>query len=155
MIRGIKIGFSGSQHGMNQTQATLVYDLLNSWRYTETLSNLAVINEFHHGDCIRADNYAHQIAQHFGYETHIHPPIEERKRAFSCDGDKHYIAQDYLVRNHIIVEMTDRLITAPNTCREQLRSGTWATYRYAKKCGKKVYLLLPDGVIETFDGYLR
>lgn len=147
MIRGIKVGFTGSQHGMNQTQAEIVYDLLQAWRYAETLSNLSVINEFHHGDCIRADNYAHQIAQHLGYETHIHPPIDERKRAFSCDGDKHYIAQDYLDRNHIIVEMTDRLIATPKEMEEQVRGGTWSTYRYAKKCGKKIWLISPSGRI--------
>lgn len=149
MTRGIRVGFTGSQYGMNQTQAVIVYDLLYTWR------NSVHINEFHHGDCVGADNYAHQIAQHLGYETHIHPPIDERKRAFSCDGDKHYPPQDYLTRNHIIVEMTDRLIATPKETEEQLRSGTWATYRYAKKCDKKVWLVLPSGIVETFDGYLR
>lgn len=149
MTRGIRVGFTGSQHGMNETQAVIVFGLLEDWRRHN------YINEFHHGDCIRADNYAHQIAQYLGYETHIHPPIDERKRAFSCDGDKHYIAQDYLNRNHIIVEMTDRLIATPREMEEQLRSGTWATYRYAKKCGKKIWLILPNGKIGLFSGYLK
>lgn len=148
MIRGIKVGFTGSQFGMNQAQAVNVYTLLSSWR------DPSCINEFHHGDCIGADNQAHQIAQYLGYETHVHPPIDERKRAFSCDGDRHYIAQDYITRNHIIVEMTDRLIATPREVEEALRSGTWATYRYAKKCGKKIWLILPDGIIKIWEGDL-
>lgn len=139
MIRGIKVGFSGSQYGMNQTQAEITFGLLGSWR------QLDCINEFHHGDCVQADNYAHQIAQHLGYETHIHPPIDERKRAFSCDGDRHYLSQDYLTRNHIIVEMVDRMIFTPREEEEITRSGTWSTLRYADKCQKKTWLILPSG----------
>jgi predicted Rossmann fold nucleotide-binding protein DprA/Smf involved in DNA uptake len=52
----------------------------------------------------------------------------------------------YLERNHAIVNESDFLIAAPDGP-ETLRSGTWATVRYARKVGKRVLVIMPNGEI--------
>jgi hypothetical protein len=56
-------------------------------------------------------------------------------------------AKPYLVRNHEIVDDSQVLIAAPKEFTEQLRSGTWATIRYARKIGRTVRIVFPDGSI--------
>lgn len=51
----------------------------------------------------------------------------------------------YLWRNHQIVDATSALIAAPFGFEEELRSGTWATVRYARKLGRPVRFFWPDG----------
>lgn len=107
------------------------------------------ISEFHHGDCIGADKEAHDIMVH---EHHIviHPPSNPKKRAF-CQGEHFCIEyrkpKDYISRNHDIVDETDMLIACPCGHSEVIRSGTWATIRYATKRGKLVFIIYPDGTI--------
>jgi len=37
------------------------------------------------------------------------------------------------------------VLACPAQKREQLRSGTWATIRYARKTGVKMFVIFPDG----------
>lgn len=53
----------------------------------------------------------------------------------------HPAGDDPLARNRRIVAAVDVLIAAPETDREELRSGTWATIRYARAAGKPVVML--------------
>lgn len=55
----------------------------------------------------------------------------------------------YLDRNHDIVDATDVLIAVPNSVKEELRSGTWATIRYAKRTKQPLMVIPPDGHILT------
>ena len=50
-----------------------------------------------------------------------------------------------LVRNHKIVGAVHLLIATPKTDKEELRSGTWATIRYAKKVRLSTCIVYPDG----------
>ncbi|HVJ71640.1 MAG TPA: hypothetical protein VM531_09070 [Sphingomicrobium sp.] len=136
----MNIGFSGTQRGMTVAQQEAVERLLGS--FDDELT------EFHHGDCVGADAEAHKLARHWAdCEIHAHPPIENGKRAY-CKADVVHPERAYLVRNRIIVDMTETLICAPGEDREVLRSGTWATYRYAKKkIGRSVYTVWPDGTV--------
>jgi hypothetical protein len=43
------------------------------------------------------------------------------------------------------------VIAAPMSSAEILRSGTWATIRYARKAGKPVLIIWPNGEL-GFDG---
>jgi hypothetical protein len=63
-------------------------------------------------------------------------------RAF-CKGDTVYPEKEYIERNHNIVDNTDMLIAFPSTKTEILKSGTWATIRYARKKGKKIIIIDP------------
>lgn len=124
------IGFTGSQSGMSLRQLQALLAIASSF----------APHEFHHGDCIGADAEAHDLFTEFGWLTVIHPPDEPRKRAFK-NGDKVLAADGYLVRNHSIVDSCALLIAAPSTHEEVLRSGTWATVRYARRQAKPTIVL--------------
>lgn len=128
-----KIGFTGTQRGMTDSQKQDLTALLTRYRPSE----------FHHGDCIGADAQAHAIAISLGIRVIIHPPRYASKRA-NCTGAAETRPPDeYLIRNSHIVAETDRLFATPGERAEQLRSGTWATVRCARRTQKPVHLILP------------
>ena len=131
----MKVGFTGTQRGMTDMQTSALRSLLR-----------ATDGEFHHGDCIGADDQAHDVAVALGLIPVIHPPINSAKRAWNtahqgriCEPKK------YLARNKDIVRETEMLIAAPGEDNEQLRSGTWSTVRFARKLGRAIWVIFPDG----------
>jgi hypothetical protein len=56
-------------------------------------------------------------------------------------------AADALLEPRRIPWKTASLIAAPAEPEEQLLSGTWSTVRFARKLGKPVFLILPDGTV--------
>jgi hypothetical protein len=133
----MRVGFTGTQQGMTDAQKEQVLRILAEYH----------VDEFHHGDCIGADEEFHNIvAETFGNENIIiHPPSAQQKRAF-CKGGKWRKPKAYLDRNFDIVDETDILIATPKEDHEVLRSGTWATIRYGRKdSGYHVYCIYPDG----------
>ncbi len=128
----MKVGFTGTREGMSQPQKeALVLQLyeLNP-------------SEFHHGDCVGADEEAHRIVREFfpSCQIHVYPPLSEWKRAFT-KGDVIYEPEMYLERDRNIVRNTELLIGAPLTKNEILRSGTWTTIRFGKGLGRRVIIL--------------
>jgi len=133
----MKIGFTGTHLGMNDRQLSKLDSMLRA------LSAPGAIDEFHHGDCIGADEQFHQ-AVNDPEKTFIHPPRNDYRRAWCYS--KHILKpKPYIERDHDIVDSTDVLIATPKTALEVLRSGTWATVRYAIKRGKKVIMIYPRG----------
>lgn len=130
------MGFSGTREGMTEVQKTMLRRLLGE--YTPT--------EFHHGDCVGADAEAHDIVRElfdpFACRIIIHPPRAVADRAWK-EGDTILEAREFLTRNRDIVNACDVLIVTPKESQEQLRSGTWATYRWAVKTGKKRHVVYP------------
>lgn len=135
----MNIGFTGTQNGMTDEQRA------NLLTY---LANESVT--FHHGDCIGADAEAHELALYTAQDIVVHPPIDERKRAF-CVGANVVWREPlaYLDRDRAIVDETIELFATPALMAEELRSGTWATIRYARKQGKPVTIIWPDGTVES------
>lgn len=132
----MKIGFTGTQKGMSVEQKQT---------FNRFFENVCVA-EFHHGDCVGADNDAHEIMAKDHYmKIVIHPPKNPLKRAFCEDYDEIRKKKEYLDRNHDIVDETECLWATPSGFQEELRSGTWATIRYAKKKGSMVLIIWPDG----------
>jgi len=131
----MKIGFTGTQKGMTDKQKEKLRDILSRQIYPN--HNI----EFHHGDCIGADSEAHKIAKEMGFVVHIHPPIKPNKRAF-CQGDVEHIKKDYLIRDYDIIDAATILIACP-AGKEELRSGTWATVRYARKISRPITIIMP------------
>lgn len=119
------IGFTGTQRGLSATQHAALVEFFSKTEVTE----------FHHGDCIGADAEAHDIATEYGIRIVIHPPLFAGKRACKS-ADVVLPPLSYLERNHAIVDAVELLVVAPESNKEELRSGTWATYRYAKKLNK-------------------
>jgi imidazole glycerol phosphate synthase subunit HisF len=142
-----RIGITGTQLGGTFAQLMTLRQFL-----------LPVNTELHHGDCIGVDAQAHATmlvikrnSDLYGNQAIvIHPSDNPKKRAF-CEGyDSIWPEAPYLIRNHNIVNATDLLIAVPYTDEEQLRSGTWATVRYANRIGKLVLVIMRDGSIRPY-----
>lgn len=130
------LGFTGTREGMTQQQKLALGELLDT-KYGMN------IGEFHHGDCEGADTQAHLIAKSRGWNIVIHPPDKNYARAYNVGYSSIRLPIPFLARNHNIVDECSVLIAAPHDTEEQLRSGTWATIRYARKQGKTVVILNP------------
>ena len=88
----------------------------------------------HHGDCVGADEQAHDMAVALGLDIIIHPPADEKFRAFCVERVVEIRPPlPYMTRNRNMVSIVGMLIAAPAQQREIVRSGTWATIRYADK----------------------
>jgi len=131
----MKIGFTGTQSGITDYQMDAIAEALR------TLKKHG-FDEFHHGDCQGADTIASSIAIALDYKIILHPPINQSKRGWNaCDYERP--AKDYLDRNHDIVDEADFMIATPFRDVEELRSGTWATIRYAMKKLKRMIIIYP------------
>jgi hypothetical protein len=102
----------------------------------------------HHGDCVGGDARADMLMRQRRYLIHVHPPDEDRYRAFLQRGAvKVSKPKPYLGRNHDIVDDCEVLIALPRLSFEELRSGTWATVRYARRLKRRIILIYPNGDI--------
>lgn len=129
----LKYGFTGTRSGMNDFQKQQIINLIQKDIF---LGNFI---EVHHGDCLGADKDMHDICEMLNIKTIIHPPIDQKLRAF-CNSNYIHNPKQYLCRNKDIVNDTDILLACPFSKKEEYRSGTWSTIRYAKKCGKNILI---------------
>lgn len=131
------VGFTGSRHkNMPRRQAYTVIEIL-----FELGGNDAW---FHHGRNKMRDDQAARIAKVLGYQLAGHTPTDISKMG-SVINDLNYPAMKYLDRNHRLVQDVDLLIAAPLGSYEILRSGTWATVRYAVKQRRLGFVVWPNG----------
>ena len=103
------------------------------------------ISELHHGDCVGVDAQAHEIALPFSedaFRIHVHPPSTNKYRAGKL-GHVNLLPDEYMARNRAIVECVDVLFVVPAETKEEVRSGTWSTYRYALRMGVPCIVIPP------------
>jgi hypothetical protein len=131
----MRVGMTGARAGGTATQLEAFEALLEGLGATE----------LHHGDCVGADAQAHEIAIKLGIPVIVHPPDNSTHRAWSEGG---YVlgGKPYLERNRDIVDACDTLIAIPDKP-ETLRSGTWATVRYARTVGRSIIILDPEELL--------
>jgi hypothetical protein len=134
------VGFTGTRKGLSPAQQDqLGYILAVLHNATRTRP------EFHHGGADGADTEADIAACLDGYDIHVHPcpgvVADEENGGFNSHPVKWDEVFPPLVRDRHIAEVADILIAAPETDKEQVRSGTWATVRYARAAGKPVIML--------------
>ena len=138
------LGFTGTLKGISRKQEIAL---------TIRMARLAP-SALIHGGAVGADTTAHRIAL-------IPPRSVKRIDVYPCSvsrfvywGDMEcprdilytvYTVKKPLVRNRIIAKACNHLIACPRTVNETLRSGTWATVRYAIAAGKPVTIINPDG----------
>lgn len=153
---GYHVGFTGTQRGMTIEQKAVVRLWLETFR-----RNVVA----HHGDCVGADADFHallgprrlgNIVTSVCERVVIHPPADDGRRAW-CEHRKfppiqHNVlpAKPYLVRNQDIVEAAHAMIATPGERTEQVRSGTWATIRMAKRAKCPIRVVFPDGTFTDF-----
>jgi hypothetical protein len=136
------IGFTGTQRGLTAAQKDRLRARLEV-RRAQGFTRL------HAGDCVGADWQAATIANLLHYDVISHPPSIPDKRAFFDCYAEERPEKPYLERNRNIVRESAELIACPKERREVLRSGTWATVRFARRTKKPVTVFYPDGSTEA------
>lgn len=135
------LGMTGARDGMTFSQKHTFKQGLEHFKVTT----------LHHGDCIGADAESHDIASAAGLSITIHPPEKDELRAFKREeGDQEREPKNYFARNRDIVNESEILFGFPKTMFET-KGGTWYTINYGKKIGKPVYVVLPDGSVNSFN----
>jgi len=129
------VAFTGTQKGMTEAQCRKIRELLQKMKPRVLI----------HGDCVGADAVAHEIAQDLGIEVHIRPGNLKNKRAFTSGAKLLAPPENPLDRNPKMVDAAQALIACPSGKEQELRSGTWATIRYAKKVDTLHWIVYPDG----------
>lgn len=136
------LGFTGTSQpgGMTQRQRAAVRYLLGELQCTV----------FHHGVCVGADAQAHNEAVALGIRVVGHPPSLTRKMALlALTFHTYHRPYGYLTRNlHIVRGGVDGLIAAPRQMKEPSSTrgeGTWTTVGYARKAGRRIWIVWPDG----------
>jgi hypothetical protein len=124
----VKVGFTGTRHGMNAAQRGQLRYMLALLRHADQAVGLA--SEFHYGTHesvqLLADEEAARYAEAHGFALVPH----------------HATRGHELTRNRAIVGRSDILLAAPNGDREQaMGSGTWATVRYMRASHRPVVML--------------
>lgn len=161
MTNCIKVGFTGTRDGMTTDQLAELRH-----RLSRPQTDWKMFSEFHHGDCVGADEQAHDmmrvlLARYWPLrvDIHIHPPKDRRFRAH-CDEGMDFMElrtvrvwdeDDYLARDRAIVDATDLLIGCPKGFDLRSHGGTTYTIGYALKVGKAVVIIWPDGTVTMYD----
>lgn len=137
------IGFTGTRQGISPIQKQNLESILDN-----ILPEIVI-----HGGCIGADEEFHRICLEYrlGESLYlpypfimIYPSYLKDQQGVCPNPTFLAIEQDPLIRNQAIVHQSDILIAAPKYETEELRSGTWATIRYARKMGVPVVILPRD-----------
>ncbi|HEY1248774.1 MAG TPA: hypothetical protein VGE97_07300 [Nitrososphaera sp.] len=137
--KSLTVAISGTRKGMTAPQEVQLRKIF--MRLRKKYGQITLL----HGDCFGVDEQTHKIAREFNFAVRIYPPMNDRQRAY-CKGDELMPVQTYSVRNNNMVRDSDYVICVPASKAEQMRgSGTWMTYRYAKRIRRPYTLLFPDG----------
>lgn len=134
------VGFTGTQVGMSPYQKEKIVE-----RLLEIKAEHDVCRAMH-GYCIGADDEFGVMTMNQDFVVVIRPGCDssgEMPKMGSSAFDEKYPPELYLVRNRKIVDDCDVLLACPKKMEEELRSGTWATIRYARKIGKPVEIFWP------------
>jgi hypothetical protein len=137
----IHVGFTGTRAGMTPAQLEVVASFFVTVNYDDEMWVL------HHGLCVGSDALASRLAYAaLGYVIG-HPPTNRRLVDPHAWYDEAREPLPYLLRNRAIVDTVDVMLATPREEREVLRSGTWATIRYARDSRRPLYIINPDGRI--------
>lgn len=136
VIRRVEIGFTGTRDGLTEDQRHALACVLAGYE-DATL---------HHGDCVGADEAAHDIAvKQGGWRIEVHPGMGPRHlRAFVTGYHVLHPTKPNLDRNSDIVAAATTLVACP-AGPETMRSGTWSTVRKARRKGINCVLVWPSG----------
>jgi hypothetical protein len=137
----MKIGFTGTRN-----ETTLEQRSAFRIRFDRLKPPSPV--ELHHGCCLGADEDAMSI----GAYRHVvgHPPTDRSFWSSYANDLSNEVREPkpYLERNKAIVDETNELWAMPEGP-EVMRSGTWATIRYARKLKRPIAIFWPDGSVTT------
>lgn len=158
-----RVGFTGTQVGMSVRQMNAMMDWAKENPWVEEFHHGDCVGADAQAHILMTTMYQgpgptgdRDPKDWYDLLVVIHPPLLDKKRAFCMPRDpaerrggadhwqKFYLelpAAEYLERNKNIVDSVELLIVAPKSPHEELRSGTWSTYRYAKRIGVPTLIL--------------
>jgi len=135
------VAFTGTRAGMTENQQRELIEALNELKPVVA----------YHGNCIGADTNFHTMIIAWRNVTgnkcliEVYPCDIINQQSTCCPtADIINPIERPLVRNRLMVDRCDVLIACPRTMEEELRSGTWATIRYARKLKKRIVFLRPE-----------
>lgn len=135
----MRIGFTGTREGITAAQRGAFAALV------------VAPDEFHHGCCFGADEWAAIMVYDTSPFTRVigHPSNIKSMTSEPALARCHEIhdPKPPLERNRAIVDACETLIACPKGMAEEQRSGTWATVRHARKRGKQILIVWPDGTV--------
>lgn len=138
------LGFTGTQQGMTLKQKERLSNIFRNGKFTG----------FRHGGCIGADEQAHYLAIAHEVPVWVHPGVDRKgnvsRRGKFEDAICVNVEKFYLDRNKDIVNESDIMVATPHGFEEELRSGTWATIRYARSVDRRGIIIWPDGEVNSF-----
>jgi hypothetical protein len=148
-MRFFDVGFTGTSDGMTNAQTLEIHMLLGD------LQAFVRSQRAHHGLCVGSDAQFHKLAKAMNYLVIGHPGVNAQgqpaKRATDLVCDATHPETFYLDRNVQIVIESAVLLATPKTMAEELRSGTWATIRSARRQKRPRIIVFPDGT-STVEG---
>jgi hypothetical protein len=148
----IELGFTGTRHGMTDAQREAFRKVF--WELPDR------VGRFNHGACKGADAEAAAIVRGFHLGTNIaaypgrgahdeegdeNPWLD--KEALN-DADEIHPTKTHFARNRDIVNAVDVLIACPPCKPLPSSGGTAYTVTFARKSGKRVIIVWPDGTVE-------
>ena len=138
----VKVGFTGSRDGLTNDQTLQVHMLLGDLKSAGVQTAI-------HGMCVGADAQFHFMAKALGYTMIGMPGVTKTGFPWNradFEGLVTREAKPFLDRNKDIVSEADVMIACPKETTEVMRgSGTWATIRYARRVGRPLCIVWPDG----------
>lgn len=152
-----RIAFTGTRSGMKPEQRSTFTSLMAAMFTTQ------FENEWHDGDCIGADDEAHQIVARMkqdreghalGVITMVGHPGDTPQYYASNVFDETREPKGNIDRNHDMVDEAEILVACPGEMENVPRgSGTWATIRYALKQLRHrtnlwIFIVYPDGTLD-------
>jgi hypothetical protein len=139
------LGFTGTRTGMSLAQIGSIRKTIRTYRL------ITPRIEAHHGVCIGADIHFHEICKDLSLYVIGHPGIRPDGKCFTratCICNELRPPRPFLARDRDIVNVAHILLAAPAGFREEIRSGTWTTVRYARRIQRKIVIFWPDGTIK-------
>ena len=140
------LGFTGTRRGLTQPQRAALPSIL------ATLPERVL-----YGGAVGADEEFHAFIMDVILDPHsTYPAGRVEIEVYPAIGRRWNDPHDWVVvhkalppleRNRIIAERCDHLLACPAEPTEQQRGGTWSTVRYARKAGKPVTVINPDGSV--------
>lgn len=136
------VGITATRKGITGKQRAT---LIKVFQLADTIRGLV------HGCATGGDSGAHEIFQGLYPEKEIHghpgniPEYRnDRLQGFASMADP----LPPLSRNHTIVANSEVIIGMPAEMEPQARGGTWSTVRLARRKGKPLFIIYPDGSCE-------
>ncbi len=144
-ITAPSLGFTGTRRGMTFLQFQAVCRLLVTQDGPESVDGVEVVR---HGDAVGGDADFARIVRWIepAPKVVVHPRDGDDRRAHTPADAVEPVASA-LDRARAIVDGCDVLLACPPEAAEESRSGTWGTIHYARRAGKQVILVYPDGSV--------